>query len=233
MHIVKYLCHWMRVACAAKWHNMFSLHSCYLIFTFFMFSGIGCVFFANEQKVPFFLIFSSASLCLIHCFRVYGFYIVSSVFLGAICSQQLLPMEPLIWRIGIVSTFLLSWGIFAFTLASVDQFDREQQSKRDQYEKEQEQKYSVYEAQLKEHEDRCRDLDRKHNVLQDELQQVRLQLNEVNKQKENLAEDLQILSDQKTSWMADYAELHNQYIKLMSDGGAIDVFSFVPDDRQL
>ncbi|EPJ31153.1 putative myosin heavy chain [Chlamydia psittaci 06-1683] len=47
------------------------------------------------------------------------------------------------------------------------------------------------------------------------------------KKQEHMALDLQILADQKNSWLEDYAVLHNEYVRLVAGDETTSVFSWV------
>lgn len=89
--------------------------------------------------------------------------------------------------------------------------------------------YNIF---LKEKEEKIQALENEKTSLQNELDTVKLMLQDSQKKQAHLSEDLQILSDQKTSWASDYARLHNEYVKLIMDDESMNAFSWASSQEK-
>lgn len=226
LYRVKYLYQKIKEGYKQKENKMFSLHSCYLICIFFIFSGLWCLSLVNASLIPFFLLFSSLALLLTSYFRSYGYYVISSLFLIAYGYRYVSTSSSLIWSCGIAISFLISWGLLSLILSYIDQHSLDQEVMYNQLRQEHESVQNSYNVFLKEREDQIQAFENEKIKLQKELDKVQLMFQDSQKKQAHLIEDLQILSDQKTSWASDYARLHNEYVKLIMGDESMNAFSW-------
>lgn len=73
-------------------------------------------------------------------------------------------------------------------------------------------KLGTYQQQLQEKAEENTLLISRSQSLEKELQECKELLKEAYKKQEHLSIDLQVLSDQKNSWLEEYAVLHNEYV---------------------
>lgn len=151
----------------------------------------------------------------------------ATVFLVTYGCKYFPNIPSMSWGIGLASSFLLSWGIFSIILSYIDQCDQNQVVMYNQLRQNQD----SYSDCLKRKEEKIQLLEKEKVDLQHELHQHRLQLEDSLKKQAHLAEDLQILSDQKTSWSSEYALLHNEYVKLIMGDESVNAFSWASNQE--
>ncbi|WP_348664136.1 hypothetical protein [Chlamydia vaughanii] len=189
--------------------------------------GLGCASIADATLVPSLICFSALVLVASVYFRFWGYGVASCLFLSVYYCKHIATCSSLLWGLGLAGTFLLSWGIFAFSISLIDEENDAQQQKYDRLSEEYAGVQVSYDKAVHDKSMACEFLEQRAQSLELELQECRALLQDSCKKQENMALDLQILADQKNSWLEDYAVLHNEYVRLVAGDEATSVVSWV------
>ncbi len=205
----------------------FSIEWVFLSSMILIFSGLGCASIVDATLFLLTMFFSALALVASVYFRFWGYGIVSCLFLSVYYYKYINVSSSLLWDLGLFLSFLLSWGIFVFGISFVDEENNEQQQKYDQLANEYSEIQISYDKAVHDKSIACEFLEKRAYALESELKECRALLDDSCKRQEHMALDLQILADQKNSWLEDYAVLHNEYVRLVAGDETTSVFSWV------
>ncbi|WP_148174344.1 hypothetical protein [Chlamydia felis] len=192
-----------------------------------IFGGLGCASVVNITLLPLIMCFSALSLVASVYFHFWGYGVVSCLFLSVYYYKHISTCSSLFWALGLSTALLLSWGIFAFGISLIDEENDQQQQKYDQLSNEYADLQVSYGKSVQDKAMACEFLENRAHALESELNECRALLQDSCKKQEHMALDLQILADQKNSWLEDYAILHNEYVRLVAGDETTSVFSWV------
>ncbi|WP_082905010.1 hypothetical protein [Candidatus Chlamydia sanziniae] len=188
-----------------------------------MLGGLGCSVLSNVRLIPILLLFSSLALPAILSFQHRGYIVVSGIFLSIYCPKYVigLSLSSGFWSAGLGSAFLLAWGLCLQGILLVREENVEKEQLYIRVCQELDKLRGIYEHTVE-------DKDHEKKMLETKLQEYQMQLREACKKQEHITMDLKILSDQKNSWLEDYAVLHNKYVRLISGDESV-VFPWVSE----
>ncbi len=205
----------------------FSIEWVFLSSMILIFSGLGCAYIVDATVFLLTMFFSALALVASVYLRFWGYGIVSCLFLSVYYYKYINVSSSLLWTLGLFLAFLLSWGIFVFGISFVDEENNEQQQKYNQLANEYSEIQISYDKAVHDKSIACEFLEKRAHALESELKECRALLQDSCKKQEHMALDLQILADQKNSWLEDYAVLHNEYVRLVAGDETTSVFSWV------
>ncbi len=205
----------------------FSVEWVFLSSIILIFSGLGCAYVVDATLLLLTMFFSALALVASVYFRFWGYGVVSCAFLAVYYYRYINVSFSLLWALGLSLAFLLSWGIFVFGISFVDEENNERQQKYDQLANEYSEIQISYDQAIRDKSIACEFLEKRAHALESELKECRAMLHDSCKKQEHMALDLQILADQKNSWLEDYAVLHNEYVRLVAGDETTSVFSWV------
>ncbi|WP_375793993.1 hypothetical protein O1W69_02875 [Chlamydia sp. 12-01] len=192
-----------------------------------IFGGLGCASIMGTSLLLLTICFSALALVASVYFRFWGYGVVSCAFLSVYYYKHIATCSSLLWALGLSTAFLLSWGIFVFGISLIDEENDEQKQRYDQLSNEYTEIQVSYDKAVLDKAMACEFLEKRAHTLESELQECRALLQDSCKKQEHMALDLQILADQKNSWLEDYAVLHNEYVRLVAGDETTSVFSWV------
>ncbi|AAP05494.1 conserved hypothetical protein [Chlamydia caviae GPIC] len=205
----------------------FSIEWVFLSSIVLIFCGLGCASIVDATLLLLTMCFSALALVASVYFRFWGYGVVSCLFLSVYYYKYIATYSSLLWALGLSTAFLLSWGIFVFGISLIDEENDEQKQKYDQLSNEYTEIQVAYDKVVHDKAMACEFLEKRAQALESELQEYRALLQASCKKQEHMALDLQILADQKNSWLEDYAVLHNEYVRLVAGDETTSVFSWV------
>lgn len=177
---------------------------------------IGCVSSISSVSLVAVLSIVGVFVALVSFFRSwgYGLSVVGAIFFGlALCNN--FPVS-VFWGGLLTVSFIISYGILLLSVSLVEGHIKEKavslseltashNSLQDSYNREvQERKEKEFLAQSK------------ITALEQELSVSHEQLQEVSRKYTHASEDLQILIDQRDSWLKDYMTLHQEYVRVVA-----------------
>ncbi|WP_174222246.1 hypothetical protein [Chlamydia poikilotherma] len=192
-----------------------------------IFGGLGCASIVDTTLLLLIMCFSILALVASIYFRFWGYGVVSCLFLFVYYYKHIGTCSSLLWALGLSTAFLLSWGIFVLGITLIDEENQEQKQKYDQLSNQYAEIQVSYDKAVHDKAMACEFLEKRAHALESELQESRTLLQDSCKKQEHMALDLQILADQKNSWLEDYAILHNEYVRLVAGDETTSVFSWV------
>ncbi|AHK63387.1 Putative myosin heavy chain [Chlamydia avium 10DC88] len=205
----------------------FSLEWVFLSSIVLLFGGLACASLIDLALVCFLMLFSTLALIASLCGRFLGYGIISCLFFPIYYYNYFSICPSVLWSLGLACSFVLSWGIFSLGISLVidERMDRQQQY--DRLSEEHAGIRSSYDKAVHDKAVACEFLEKRAQSLESDLEKCRALLQESCKKQEHMALDFQILSDQKNSWLEDYALLHNEYVRLVAGDETTSVFSWV------
>lgn len=189
--------------------------------------NLSCAYVISTALVLPLACFSALSLVSSLYYRFWGCGVITCIFFpiySYVCIQY---SSPIVLSYGVLLSFLLSFTMFILSVSIVREAYREQEDKYAHLSEEYTKIQLSYDQLALDKSRSCESLEKHIQLLQCELDACRAFLQQVRKEQENTALDLQILSDQKNSWLEDYALLHNKYLHLVSGDETTSVFSWV------
>ncbi len=198
-----------------------------------IFGGIGCAALFRTSLIPSLLAFSAVALPIISFFQGRGYAIISGIF-AIVFSMKIIgtTLFPGLWISGLGSVFIIAWGLFWLGGTFVIKEEEKVVSRLDQLTREMDENRSIYQQDIQKKIQENVSLVSRSQSLERELQDCQELLKEAYKKQKHLAIDLQVLSDQKNSWLEDYAILHNEYIHLVAGDEGV-VFPWVSEQEVL
>ncbi|EPP30462.1 hypothetical protein CP8484711_1785, partial [Chlamydia psittaci 84-8471/1] len=181
----------------------FSIEWVFLSSMILIFSGLGCAYIVDATVFLLTMFFSALALVASVYLRFWGYGIVSCLFLSVYYYKYINVSSSLLWALGLFLAFLLSWGIFVFGISFVDEENNEQQQKYNQLANEYSEIQISYDKAVHDKSIACEFLEKRAHALESELKECRALLQDSCKKQEHMALDLQILADQKNSWLED------------------------------
>lgn len=193
--------------------SLFSVESTFLIAFLSILLGISCASFFDPTLVVSLLVFSFAALFMIMLFRGWGYAVISGIFC-IVFSIKFFgdSVFSILWIVGLESVFLISWGVFWLAGTMLTEAENKKTLQLEVLTRELDEKLGTYQQQLQEKAEENTLLISRSQSLEKELQECKELLKEAYKKQEHLSIDLQVLSDQKNSWLEEYAVLHNEYV---------------------
>ncbi|SYX09218.1 ATPase involved in DNA repair [Chlamydia poikilotherma] len=208
-------------------YRSFSIEWVFLSSIVLIFGGLGCASIVDTTLLLLIMCFSILALVASIYFRFWGYGVVSCLFLFVYYYKHIGTCSSLLWALGLSTAFLLSWGIFVLGITLIDEENQEQKQKYDQLSNQYAEIQVSYDKAVHDKAMACEFLEKRAHALESELQESRTLLQDSCKKQEHMALDLQILADQKNSWLEDYAILHNEYVRLVAGDETTSVFSWV------
>lgn len=212
--------------CIIAKDRLFSPESVCLFPIGLLFGGLACASLVDLTLVCFLTLFSVFVLAASICGRLWGWGVISCIFIFVYYEYFSIDSSAL-WSLGLVSSFVLSWGICTLGISLISE---ERTKKKHQYDRLSEEYAEVqasYDQAVRDKAIACEFLEKRTQSLESDLEKYRALLQESCKKQENMALDFQILADQKNSWLEDYALLHNEYVRLVAGDETTSVFSWV------
>lgn len=195
----------------------------------FTFLSIYCFSLVDTSCVIPLLLLLMGSCCSMRISRlgiVLAFFCFPILYgLMCLCSGRV----PFAWGLGLAITFMISLGIFALWIVLLKEKRLKDQNLRENLESQCIQLKESYDKEVKEREVSCSFWEQRVQLLSNELENCRSQLQESSRSQERLALDLQILSEQKSTWLEGYTELYNEYIRLVTMPNTVMEESFEKD----
>lgn len=215
----------------------FSLEWVFLLSLGLLFGGLTCASLIDSALVCFLMLFSVLALVASVFSQFWGYGITSCIFCLVYCYKYFPIHSSALWSLGLACSFILSWGIFVLGVSLIAKGHEERQKEYDRLSEECDEVRISYDKAVHDKAIACEFLEKRAQSLESDLEKCRALLQESCKKQENMALDFQILSDQKNSWLEDYALLHNEYVRLVAGDETTSVFSWVsrketPLDRQ-
>ncbi|WP_213357518.1 hypothetical protein [Chlamydiifrater phoenicopteri] len=180
-------------------------------------SGSFCASFCQYALLSLMLVYSALAFLLVLFFDLWGliFSFVNILFLTCCVfySGSLLTFE-FIWNLGMVCAFSLTWFVFfLWTKSSKEQSGKKQESIKNLIDE-----LSSLKNTYEEEKARLLEGNKELSIQLDETNQnfgaTKEDLEELKKKYSYLEVDFRILSEQKDSWLEDYAILHREYVQI-------------------